>query len=310
MLTQELHQVARVRGRTRPHRRTRPHGWTRPQEQQHALILKQMKNQEKEAYRQEQRWRSIQFQLNQLQDKREEDRREADRRRRVEQSRQEEVASGSQWSPEGEPPNSNIDLHVTAPPRGWSRATIPRFEDGDDVEQYLTTFERLATAYRWPKEQWAVYLVPHLSGKARSAYVAMDINESMDYDNVKEAILAKYEMNEEMYRQRFREPDVRPGETPRELCNRLKDLYKKWVKPAEKTVEEIGEMLILEQYLCTLTPEVKVWVKEQNWWRPSSLLDGGPRSSDMTRATASPPLRVSLLGLVGVFLLVVKVVEL
>lgn len=73
---------------------------------------------------------------------------------------------------------------------------MPRFEDGDDIEQYLTTFERLAVAYMWPKEDWAVHLVPYLSGKARSAYVVMDINESMDYDNVKEAILAKYEINE------------------------------------------------------------------------------------------------------------------
>ncbi|KAL2096710.1 hypothetical protein ACEWY4_008858 [Coilia grayii] len=128
----------------------------------------------------------------------------------------------------------------------------------------LTTFERLAVAYRWPRTEWAVYLVPYLSGQARAAYVAMDIYESGDYDRVKAAILAKYEINEETYRQHFREPAVRPGETPRELYNRLKDLYRKWVKPAGKTVEEIGEVFILEQYLRTLASEVRVWVKEHN----------------------------------------------
>uniref|UniRef100_A0A8C9ZVN0 SCAN box domain-containing protein n=1 Tax=Sander lucioperca TaxID=283035 RepID=A0A8C9ZVN0_SANLU len=70
---------------------------------------------------------------------------------------------------------------------------------------------------------------------------------------VKEAIFAKYEINEEMYRQWFQEPDILPRETPQELYHRLKDLYKKWVKPARKTVEE--EVLILEQFLRTLSPE-------------------------------------------------------
>ncbi|KAL2082913.1 hypothetical protein ACEWY4_020686 [Coilia grayii] len=151
-----------------------------------------------------------------------------------------------------------------ASPVAWTRAAVPKLEEGDDIEQYLTTFERLAGAYRWPRADWPVYLVPYLVGRARAAYVAMDIEEAMDYDKVKEAILMKYEINEEIYRERFREPDIRPGETPRELYHRLKDLYKKWIKPAGKTVEEVGEKIILEQYLRSLAPDVRIWVKEHN----------------------------------------------
>ena len=134
--------------------------------------------------------------------------------------------------------------------------------EGEDIEQYLTTFERLAMAYRWPREDWAVYLVLYLSGKARSAFVAMDMNDSMDYAKVKEAVLAKYEINEEVYRRGFREPDICSGETPKELYQRLKDLFRKWMRLEEKTVEEVAETLILEQFFRTLSPEVKVWVKE------------------------------------------------
>ncbi|KAL2089330.1 hypothetical protein ACEWY4_014018 [Coilia grayii] len=92
----------------------------------------------------------------------------------------------------------------------------------------------------------------------------MDPYDAMDYYKVKDAILAKYEISAESYRARFRDPNIQPGETPREFYNRLKDLYQKWIRPAERTVEEIGEILILEQFLRSLSPEVRVWVKEHN----------------------------------------------
>ena len=36
------------------------------------------------------------------------------------------------------------------------------------------------------------------------------------------------------------------------------------MKPAQKTLDEVGEVLILEQFFRTLAPEVRVWVKEHN----------------------------------------------
>lgn len=126
-------------------------------------------------------------------------------------------------------------------------AAVPKFVEGEDIGQYLTTFERLAAMYMWPREDWAVYLVPYLTGKARTAYVAMDSHDSLDYGKVKEAIL---------------ESDIQTSETPKELYHRLKDLFRKWIRPEQKTVEEIAETLILEQFLRTLAPDIRVWVKE------------------------------------------------
>lgn len=128
---------------------------------------------------------------------------------------EEEVEQLSQSSARSEPTG-----------RGWGQAAVPRLEEGDDIEQYLTTFKRLAAAYQWPEDDWAVRLIPHLTWKARAAYVAMAAEDTFDYKKVKEAILAKYEIDEEVYRQRFREPDIRPHENPREFFNRFKDLYR------------------------------------------------------------------------------------
>ncbi|KAL7869541.1 hypothetical protein AOLI_G00135290 [Acnodon oligacanthus] len=70
-----------------------------------------------------------------------------------------------------------------------------------------------------------MWLVPLLTGKAQSAYVAMDSEHSEDYKEVKTAIL---------------------------------------IKPEQKPVKDISEMMILEQFLRMVNTEMEVWIKERN----------------------------------------------
>lgn len=116
------------------------------------------------------------------------------------------------------------------------------WKTGDDyIEHFLITFERIAAACRWPKSDWVFRLVPLLTGKARSAYVHMDV-DSLEYEKVKASILQKYDINPESYRHRFHSLDIDPGESPKELYVRLKELYVKWIQPKGKTVQDIGEL--------------------------------------------------------------------
>lgn len=63
-------------------------------------------------------------------------------------------------------------------------------------------------------------------------------------------------------RQRFHSTDVEPGEIPKDLYVGLKELYGKWNQPKGKTVTYVGEMIIYEQYLQMLSPELQVWIRE------------------------------------------------
>jgi len=76
--------------------------------------------------------------------------------------------------------------------------------EDDNIEAYLTTFERLMAAYEVKRERWAFKLAPQLVGKAQQAYAAMSADDAADYDKLKKAILRRYDINEESYRQRFR----------------------------------------------------------------------------------------------------------
>ncbi|TWW55413.1 hypothetical protein D4764_09G0004620 [Takifugu flavidus] len=91
----------------------------------------------------------------------------------------------------------------------------------------------------------------------------MDPENNTDFDKLKEAILKKYDINAETYRSQFRALDTSQDET-QELYIRLKDLFCKWVKYDSCSKKALMETMVLEQYLRTLYPEVRTWVKERN----------------------------------------------
>lgn len=81
------------------------------------------------------------------------------------------------------------------------------------------------------------------------------------YDDVKAAILRRYDINSETYRQRFRSIRLNEGESHREMATRLSDLIDKWMKEC-KLAKEVCELIVIEQLLETLPSEVRVWVRE------------------------------------------------
>ncbi|MGL5567473.1 MAG: retroviral-like aspartic protease family protein, partial [Plesiomonas sp.] len=207
--------------------------------------------QAQEVARQETRWKSLQHQFHLLQGE-------------VSQRISLEDVPGRGAAEPDESPRAAMGSRNTSHGYVLKEPKIQPLCETDDIEHYLTTFERIAEVCRWPREDWAIRLVPLLTGKARSAYVAMDVADAGEYAQVKEAILKKYSINHETYRQRFRDMEVLEEETPKELYVRLKDLYQKWVKPAESTIQDIGEAIILEQFLRMLSPELQTWIKEHD----------------------------------------------
>ena len=117
-----------------------------------------------------------------------------------------------------------------------------------DTEHFLTGFERIATAYMWPDERWVLRLAPLLTGKALAAYANMDAKAARSYQNVKKAILRRFDINEETYRQKFRSTRKTGSQSYVELGVQLMDLFRKWTVSA-KDIESMTEMIVMEQLL-------------------------------------------------------------
>ena len=76
---------------------------------------------------------------------------------------------------------------------------LTKLTETDDVEAFLTTFERVMTIGRVPEETWTLRLAPLLSGKALQAYAAVPTADAADYKKVKKAIMRRYDISEESY---------------------------------------------------------------------------------------------------------------
>ena len=157
---------------------------------------------------------------------------------------------------------------------------MTRLTESDDIEAYLTTFERLMRSYDVPPDRWAHKLAPQLIGKAQQANVAMPPREAGDYDHLKQAILCRYDIDGESYRRRFRSAVRDAGETNRELAVRLDDLAGKWMKGCT-TVEEVRDLVVREQILNTLPEHIRIWVKEH---KPATSMEAAQLADDYVQA--------------------------
>lgn len=79
------------------------------------------------------------------------------------------------------------------------RAKLPKFQQGQDPDVFLRSFEKLVVLHKFPKLEWPVRLIPLLSGKALEAYSRLSDVESRDYDQIKAAILTRYECIDSRY---------------------------------------------------------------------------------------------------------------
>ena len=104
---------------------------------------------------------------------------------------------------------------------------VPPFQE-KEVDKYFLHFEKVAENLKWPKEHWTLLLQSVVIGKAREIYTQLSLEQSSDYDKVKELILKSYEPVPEAYRQKFRDCRKEHDQTHVEFARTKEQLFDRW----------------------------------------------------------------------------------
>ncbi|XP_060094629.1 zinc finger protein 397-like [Heteronotia binoei] len=152
---------------------------------------------------------------------------------------------------------------VESPHSGWGISQLQeKPSPWEDTKSFLAAFEQVAEACQWPREEWVSRLLPALSGEPKQAFIGLDAADRVDYGKVKAAILRGDVIIQEKLRQHFRHFHYQEAEGPRWAYGRLQELCHRWLKVERHSKEQILELLILEQFLTILPPEIQNWVRE------------------------------------------------
>lgn len=109
--------------------------------------------------------------------------------------------------------------------------TIPLFnETCDDLDAYLKRFEWVATRQGWPKEKWATALSLCLNGEALRVFGHLSLEDSLDYDKTKLALLHCFMFTVDGYHEKFRHNKPQDGEIGKQYAARLFSLFDLWVE--------------------------------------------------------------------------------
>ena len=142
------------------------------------------------------------------------------------------------------------------------KLVLTKLTENEDIEEYLTTFERMMTVYGVHEDWWAIKLAPQLIGRALEAYAALSNTAAADYKEVKRAIFRRYDIGEETYRQRFRSTTKKEGESYTELATRLSTLANTWLTGCD-SASAVIEKLVVEQFLDVVPSELRIWLCER-----------------------------------------------
>ena len=183
---------------------------------------------------------------------------------------------------------AELKAQQAAPEEGEKKAavrlpkpTLQKLGPEDDIEFFIATFERVAKQQEWPAEIWPIQLAGLLTGKAMAAYASLSSESAADYEEVKKAVLRRYDVHEEAHRRRFRTDRKRPEESYTNWGDRLTDHFARWTKDSKMS---LAELMVLDQFLAAVPEDLRVWLKEQ---RPESLRKAMGLADDYALARGS-----------------------
>ncbi|KAJ8046946.1 hypothetical protein HOLleu_05792 [Holothuria leucospilota] len=139
---------------------------------------------------------------------------------------------------------------------------VPKFQE-DNVDKFFNHFEKLGEQLKWPRDKWSILIQSNFTGKAQEVYSALSIEDSMDYDKVKKAILQAYELVPEAYRQKFRKYRKADTQTYVEFAYQKEKHFDRWCASKKvSTFDTLRQLMLVEEFKRCVNDDIKTHLEE------------------------------------------------
>ncbi|XP_064468579.1 uncharacterized protein LOC135380569 [Ornithodoros turicata] len=104
-----------------------------------------------------------------------------------------------------------------------------------------------------------------LTGEALAVFARLTPDDSVDYTKVKNALLQRFRLTADGFREKFRSSKPEEGETGTQYAARIGSLFDRWVELSntKKEYPSLREMLIMEQFVKGCPPKLALFLKER-----------------------------------------------
>ncbi|XP_033762635.1 uncharacterized protein LOC117344094 [Pecten maximus] len=150
---------------------------------------------------------------------------------------------------------------------------LPAFDEShDNMDAYLQRFERYAEAQKWEHSHWGANLSALLKGKALEVFSRLPVDKALDFEELRKALLLRFEMTEEGFRKSFRTARPEGGETFSQFATRLENYMERWVElsKTEKTYKKLKDLMLRDQFIHCCGQELPLFLKERS---PTSFVE-------------------------------------
>ena len=140
----------------------------------------------------------------------------------------------------------------------------PFNEKSCDLDTWFNMFESQCTMYGVKDNDRKSHMMSLFSGQCLEALLALDPKTS--YDDIKKALLYRFNLTKHDYRKKFFSMTPTKGETVIAYCQRLNICFDRWIKLADikNDFPSLRDLILCHKFMDTCNPRISSFLLEQD----------------------------------------------